>query len=110
MCCYKQSIYDTLFTDYLDISVSELSCKYYNRSYLFTAHPNVKLFITQAGLQSTDEAITAGVPLVGIPMLADQWYNAQKYTRHGIGVQLDMALLTEDDFRNAIEKVINDKR
>lgn len=76
----------------------------------FTVHPKVKLFITQGGLQSTEEAITGGVPLVGIPMFADQWYNVEKYVRHGIGVQLDMATLTEDDFKNAIEKVINDKR
>ncbi|KPJ00056.1 Ecdysteroid UDP-glucosyltransferase [Papilio xuthus] len=37
-------------------------------------HPNVKIFITQGGLQSTDEAITAGVPLIGVPILGDQCY------------------------------------
>ncbi|XP_046972446.1 uncharacterized protein LOC124539191 [Vanessa cardui] len=73
-------------------------------------HPNVKLFITQGGLQSTDEAINAGVPLIGIPMLADQWYNVQKYLRFGIGVQLDFTSLTEEVFRNAIVTVAGDKR
>ncbi|CAH0715014.1 unnamed protein product, partial [Brenthis ino] len=56
-------------------------------------HPNIKLFITQAGLQSTDEAITAGVPLVAIPMLGDQWYNAEKYVKYGIGIKLDIETL-----------------
>ncbi|XP_047539148.1 UDP-glucosyltransferase 2-like [Vanessa atalanta] len=73
-------------------------------------HPNVKLFITQGGLQSTDEAINAGVPLIGIPMLADQWYNVQKYLHFEIGVQLDFTSVTEDEFRNAILTVASDKR
>ncbi|CAH0713974.1 unnamed protein product, partial [Brenthis ino] len=83
--------------------------KWYPQSDLLR-HPKVKLFITQAGLQSTDEAISAGVPLVAVPMLGDQWYNAEKYVRHGIGTKLDIKHLTEDEFRSAIETVINDKR
>ncbi|XP_045488026.1 UDP-glucosyltransferase 2-like [Pieris rapae] len=72
-------------------------------------HPNVKLFITQGGLQSTDEAINAAVPLLGIPMLGDQWYNVEKYVHHKIGLQLDIYQLTEETFRNAIESLIGDK-
>ncbi|XP_045540089.1 UDP-glycosyltransferase UGT5 [Papilio machaon] len=65
-------------------------------------HPNIKLFITQGGLQSTDEAITAGVPLVGIPMLGDQWYNVEKYVYHKIGVRLDFEELTEEKLKKAL--------
>ncbi|XP_045519719.1 UDP-glycosyltransferase UGT5-like [Pieris brassicae] len=72
-------------------------------------HPKIKLFITQGGLQSTDEAINAAVPLLGIPMLGDQWYNVEKYVHHRIGLQLDIHQLTEDNFRNAIETLIRDK-
>ncbi|XP_047519278.1 UDP-glycosyltransferase UGT5-like [Pieris napi] len=71
-------------------------------------HKNVKLFVTQGGLQSTEEAITAGVPLIGIPMLADQWYNVKKYEKHRIGVRLDMETITEGVFSAAIKTVIND--
>ncbi|XP_047022219.1 UDP-glycosyltransferase UGT5-like [Helicoverpa zea] len=71
-------------------------------------HPKVKLFITQGGLQSTDEAITAGVPLIGMPMIADQWYNVERYVAHKIGVRLDMETLTEENFKNAINKTIGD--
>ncbi|CAH2235967.1 jg24505 [Pararge aegeria aegeria] len=73
-------------------------------------HPNIKLFITQGGLQSTDEAIDAAVPLIGIPLSGDQWYNVQKYVRHGIGSQLDMTTLTEKEFKETIERVIQNKR
>nr|WMP40235.1 UDP-glucuronosyltransferase UGT33AX2 [Tuta absoluta] len=72
-------------------------------------HPNIKLFITQGGLQSTDEAISAGVPLLGIPMLGDQWYNVEKYVYHKIGVKLDLETITEEKFDNAIKTVINNE-
>ena len=78
--------------------------------HVFSGHPNIKVFITQCGLQSTDEAITAGVPLIGVPMLGDQWYNAEKYVHHKIGVQLDLQTMTEEDFKSAIDTVIGDKR
>ncbi|XP_038217900.1 UDP-glucosyltransferase 2-like [Zerene cesonia] len=69
-------------------------------------HPNIKLFVTQGGLQSTDEAINAAVPVIGIPMLGDQWYNTEKYVRHKIGLQLDIHSLTEETFKSGITTVI----
>ncbi|NP_001243978.1 UDP-glucosyltransferase precursor [Bombyx mori] len=72
-------------------------------------HPKIKVFITQGGLQSTEEAITAGVPLIGIPMLMDQWYNVEKYVQLNIGLKLDLGSITEDSFRNAINTVTGDE-
>ncbi|XP_026736017.1 UDP-glucuronosyltransferase 2B9-like [Trichoplusia ni] len=71
-------------------------------------HPKIKVFVTQGGLQSTDEAITAGVPLIGVPMLGDQWFNVERYVYHKIGVRLDIDIMTEDNFRSALLEVIND--
>ncbi|KAJ8708425.1 hypothetical protein PYW07_010550 [Mythimna separata] len=71
-------------------------------------HPKIKLFVTQGGLQSTDEAITAGVPLVGVPMLGDQWYNVEKYEHFRIGVKLELASLSKETFTTAVQKVIGD--
>ncbi|KAG6460584.1 UDP-glucosyltransferase 2 [Manduca sexta] len=72
-------------------------------------HPKIKVFITQGGLQSTDEAITAGVPLLGIPMLADQWFNVERYVQLKIGVRLDFKDISEDSLKNAILSLIEDK-
>ncbi|KAJ0171757.1 hypothetical protein K1T71_012520 [Dendrolimus kikuchii] len=72
-------------------------------------HPKIKLFITQGGLQSTDEAISAGVPLIGIPMIADQWYNVEQYVHHKIGARLDMETLTKDKFKDTIQMIIGDE-
>ncbi|XP_050683694.1 UDP-glucosyltransferase 2-like isoform X1 [Leptidea sinapis] len=72
-------------------------------------HPNIKLFITQGGLQSTEEAINAGVPLIGMPMHGDQWYNVEKYAHHRIGIRLEMDTLTETQLKTTIDKVMMDK-
>ncbi|CAH2098355.1 unnamed protein product [Euphydryas editha] len=71
-------------------------------------HPKIKLFITQGGLQSTDEAITAGVPLVGVPMLGDQWFNVEQYVKLNIGKHISIETLTEDELTKVITTVIND--
>ena len=76
----------------------------------FLGHPSVKLFITQGGLQSTDEAITAGVPLIGVPMLGDQWFNVERYEHHKIGIKLDLGTLDEEQLKNAINTIIQDDR
>lgn len=68
------------------------------------------MFITQGGLQSTDEAIIAGVPLICMPMLGDQWYNAEQYVRLKIGLNLDMAVLTEERLKEAIDTILGNNR
>ncbi|XP_046972412.1 UDP-glucosyltransferase 2-like [Vanessa cardui] len=69
-------------------------------------HPKVKLFITQGGLQSTDEALTAGVPLIGVPMLGDQWFNVEHYVKHNMGIKLNIETLTEAQLKDSIETII----
>ncbi|CAH2098398.1 unnamed protein product [Euphydryas editha] len=71
-------------------------------------HPKVKLYILQGGLQSTDEALSAGVPVIGIPMLGDQWFNIEQYVKFNIGKGLLLESLTEESLLDAITTIIND--
>lgn len=77
---------------------------------LILGHPNIKLFITQGGLQSTEEAIYSGVPLIGMPMITDQWFNSERYEHYGIGIQMEFETITEDQLFTGINKTIIDKR
>ncbi|RZC32085.1 UDPGT domain containing protein [Asbolus verrucosus] len=69
------------------------------------AHPNIKAFVTQGGLQSTEEAISRGVPLVGMPFMGDQPMNVQKLVEIGIAVGVDPVSVTKDELKKAIIEV-----
>lgn len=47
------------------------------------AHPKIKLFITQGGQQSMEEAIDRMIPMIVIPFLSDQAANARKMEHRG---------------------------
>ncbi|XP_075217447.1 UDP-glucosyltransferase 2-like [Lycorma delicatula] len=72
------------------------------------AHPNVKLLIMHGGMATTIEVINAGVPVVGIPMFADQSGNVKSVVNKGIGVEVDYFDITEETFYNAVNKVTSD--
>ncbi|XP_018335691.1 UDP-glucuronosyltransferase 2B7 isoform X1 [Agrilus planipennis] len=74
------------------------------------AHPNVKAFITQGGLQSMEEAIYYRKPLIGMPFFADQMKNVRSIAEHGIGVALNTDTLTKEKLKSAILEVVNDKK
>lgn len=59
-------------------------------------HVNVKLFITQGGVQSTDEAVDSCVPMLGIPMVGDQFYNTGRYVSLKIGQTINVLRLEEE--------------
>lgn len=77
---------------------------------LFAARPNAKLFIYQGGMQSTEEVIHYGVPIVGIPMFIDQIFRIKKLVSHGVGRMLEFNKYDEETFRDAVNDVLNNKR
>ncbi|KAJ8711793.1 hypothetical protein PYW08_008747 [Mythimna loreyi] len=72
-------------------------------------HPNVRLFITQCGQQSIDEAIAAAVPVLGLPLAADQWRNAEQVKRHKIGTAIDLQDVDDEEFKNIIEHTMRNE-
>lgn len=70
-------------------------------------HKNIKLFITQGGLQSLEESLLNFIPVVGVPFLADQQANVQKVVNKGMGLMIDHERLDKNTFKNAILEVIN---
>ncbi|XP_055916902.1 UDP-glycosyltransferase UGT5-like [Eupeodes corollae] len=69
-------------------------------------HPNLKLFITHAGKGGVTEAAYHGVPMVAVPMIADQIGNAAQMVKDGFGLQVDKKTVTEDQFKEAILEVL----
>ena len=57
---------------------------------------NTKLFITHGGMNSANEGLYYGVPLIVIPQSADQPLIAEQVVKIGAGIKLNMQSLTED--------------
>ncbi|XP_064141810.1 UDP-glucuronosyltransferase 2A2 isoform X7 [Loxodonta africana] len=71
-------------------------------------HPKTKAFITHGGTNGIYEAIYHGVPMVGLPMFADQPDNIIHMKAKGAAVDMNMNTMTSADFLNALRTVIND--
>ncbi|MEW9701216.1 macrolide family glycosyltransferase [Paenibacillus sp. SI8] len=66
-----------------------------------------KLFITHGGMNSTNEGLYYGVPLVVIPQSADQPIIAGQVANIGAGIKLQMQDLTANGLREAVDQVLN---
>nr|QVG59869.1 UDP-glucuronosyltransferase [Nilaparvata lugens] len=73
-------------------------------------HPKCRMFISQGGLQSTEEAIYYAVPLLVIPLFADQPHQAAKIEKEGAGLSLLLSRLTEDNFYDAINSMLTEPK
>lgn len=76
----------------------------------FSAHPNVKAFVTHGGLLSTTEAVYYGVPLVGIPFFGDQYMNVLGCVRDGYAIHLPYDELTGNSLTGAVTELIQNPR
>ena len=72
------------------------------------AHPSMKAFVTHCGDTSLGEAVEAGVPLVGIPIFADQADVCQRMQERGIGVYVGPKFeVTEESFLKSLGHAVN---
>lgn len=67
-----------------------------------------KLFITHGGMNSTNEGLYYGVPLIVIPQSADQPIIAEQVANIGSGIKLQMQGLTASQLREAVDRVLSD--
>lgn len=70
------------------------------------AHPKVVLFVTHAGHGGVVESLKHGVPMVAMPLYAEQEVNAETLVQHGYGVRVNYHELSVDSFRSRILEVL----
>ncbi|XP_070135033.1 UDP-glycosyltransferase UGT5-like [Drosophila bipectinata] len=74
------------------------------------AHPNVKVFIAHGGNFGFQEAVHYGVPVLGMPVYADQYSNLNQGKRAEIALLMDYRKFTEAELRgNLLELLENPK-
>ncbi|XP_021081732.1 UDP-glucuronosyltransferase 2B7-like isoform X2 [Mesocricetus auratus] len=70
-------------------------------------HPKTKAFVTHGGANGIYESIHHGIPMVGIPLFAEQHDNIAHMVAKGAAVSLDFHTLKSSDLLNALKAVIN---
>ncbi len=68
-------------------------------------HPNTKLFITHGGANGQYESLYHGVPVISIPLVAEQHYNAKRAEYHGLGLTLNIRQFDPVELVNAINEI-----
>lgn len=69
-------------------------------------HPKSKVHLTHGGIKSVTESACASVPLIIMPVFAEQIRNAHLVKKMGGGVALDKFDLTVDNIVNALRSVL----
>ncbi|XP_044592525.1 UDP-glucosyltransferase 2-like isoform X8 [Cotesia glomerata] len=70
-------------------------------------HKNIRAFITHGGLMGTQEAIHSAVPMIGMPLFADQFTNVDLYVSKKIAIRLDYADMTENKLDHALNEILH---
>ncbi|RLU27577.1 hypothetical protein DMN91_001381 [Ooceraea biroi] len=70
------------------------------------AHPNIRLFIYQGGLQSTGEAIEHAVPVISFPVYCDQMLNIKRLQSYGTGKMLQLTEVSGKTLKETIFEII----
>ena len=73
--------------------------------------PEVDIFITHGGLNSTQEGLSCGIPLIIIPQKYDQFDSSRKIEQLEAGIFIDKnkTKITADALKEAVKKIM-DKR
>lgn len=71
-------------------------------------HPKTKAFVTHGGTNGIYEAIYHGIPMVGIPLFADQPDNIAHMKAKGAAVSVDLETMSSSDLLKALKTVMGD--
>uniref|UniRef100_A0A915P8S7 glucuronosyltransferase n=1 Tax=Meloidogyne floridensis TaxID=298350 RepID=A0A915P8S7_9BILA len=73
-------------------------------------HPKTRLLFAHGGYSSFLEAAKAGIPILLVPLFADQGINAKRAQRFGICEILDKKTLNEKIVEELLRKMLSDNR
>ncbi|XP_049877469.1 UDP-glucosyltransferase 2-like [Pectinophora gossypiella] len=73
-------------------------------------HPNVKLFISHGGLLGTQEAVACGVPMLMVPLYADQALNAHAMSDRGVARTVSLREGTADTWSEALKDLLTNPK
>lgn len=82
-----------------------LACSFVPHSKVF---PKAAVIVHHGGIGSAGQALKAGIPQLVVPMNGDQFDNAARIVRLGVGRVLPVKHYNPDSARSALEEIMND--
>merc|ERR1712200_102772 len=73
-------------------------------------HNNTVLFISHCGMNGVSESVYYRVPILGMPIFADQSDNAAKIKDRGIGLIVDRHNIAGEEVERSINEIINNPK
>ncbi|KAM4610362.1 UDP glucuronosyltransferase 5 family, polypeptide E1 [Polymixia lowei] len=73
-------------------------------------HPKTRAFVTHGGTNGIYEAIYHGVPMLGLPLIFDQFDNMVRLEARGVAAVLDVTALEVDDLTDALREILDGKK
>ncbi|XP_016660394.1 UDP-glucuronosyltransferase 2B20 isoform X2 [Acyrthosiphon pisum] len=70
-------------------------------------HKNIRAAIIHGGAKGIQETIMCGVPLIGVPLFADQFFNVDFPVKSKMAIKIDLSDLNEKTMDNALYEVLN---
>ena len=70
----------------------------------------MKGFISHCGLYSIAEATYHGVPIIGLPLVADEDYDAYRIEMEQIGVRLEVKTLTIEQLIWSVNEILTNNK
>ena len=73
-------------------------------------HKDIRAFVSHVGQYSLYESAYHGVPVVAVPLFADQFSNAKRAEHFGLGMAVNHKIQDAQQLLEIIESVVNDPR
>ncbi|XP_055023548.2 UDP-glucuronosyltransferase 2A1 [Misgurnus anguillicaudatus] len=73
-------------------------------------HPKTKAFVTHGGTNGIYEAIYHGVPMLGLPLIFDQFDNMVRLQAKGVARVLDVTALDVDTLAQALKDILDENQ
>ncbi|XP_060914090.1 UDP-glucuronosyltransferase 2A2-like [Labrus mixtus] len=73
-------------------------------------HPKTKVFVTHGGTNGIYEAICHGVPILGIPLIFDQFDNMVRMKAHGAAEMVEATTMDVESLTSALKNILNPEK
>ena len=73
------------------------------------SHRSVRVFISHCGMNSINEALSCGKPILGLPFFGDQFYNAARIVDLGVALKLNKENFQSSEVSEKVDSLLSNQ-